>query len=77
MAFQVIKQVKENTDLPVIAKLTPNVTDIVTIALAVQEAKADAISLINTLLGMAIDLDKKTGFSKSGGWFIWSSDKAH
>jgi dihydroorotate dehydrogenase (NAD+) catalytic subunit len=59
MAFQVIKQVKENTDLPVIAKLTPNVTDIVTIALAVQEAKADAISLINTLLGMAIDLDKK------------------
>ena len=59
MVFQVIKQVKENTDLPIIAKLTPNVTDIVTTALAAEAAGADALSLINTLLGMSIDLDKK------------------
>lgn len=59
MAAQVIKMVKANTDLPVIAKLSPNVTDIGTIAKAVEEAGADALSLINTLLGMAIDIHKK------------------
>lgn len=59
MAAKVIKMVKENTDLPVIAKLSPNVTDIGAIAVAVEEAGADALSLINTLLGMAIDLHKK------------------
>ena len=62
MVFQVIKQVKENTDLPIIAKLTPNVTDIVTTALAAEAAGADVSSLINTLLGMSIDLDKKDQF---------------
>lgn len=55
-AAAVVKAVKNNTDLPVIAKLSPNVTDITTIALAVEKAGADIISLINTLQGMAIDI---------------------
>ena len=55
-AGSVIRKVKEVTTKPVIAKLSPNVTDIVSIALACEEAGADAISLINTLLGMRMDL---------------------
>lgn len=55
-AFEVIKAVREATELPIIAKLSPNVTHIQTIAEAVVSAGADAISLINTLLGMAIDI---------------------
>ena len=47
------------TRLPVIAKLTPNVTDITAVARAVEEAGADGISLINTLLGMAIDVERR------------------
>jgi dihydroorotate dehydrogenase (NAD+) catalytic subunit len=57
-AYNCIKAVKENTSYPIIAKLSPNVTDIVEIANAVQEAGADAVSLINTLVGMAIDTEK-------------------
>jgi dihydroorotate dehydrogenase (NAD+) catalytic subunit len=45
------------TGKPVIVKLTPNVTDVTEIARAVEDAGADAVSLINTLLGMAVDLD--------------------
>ncbi|MFA5079712.1 MAG: HisA/HisF-related TIM barrel protein, partial [Dehalococcoidia bacterium] len=47
---------KKSTSLPVMVKLSPNVTDIVEIARAVEDAGADAISLINTLSGMAIDV---------------------
>ncbi len=54
-----IKQIRDNTSYPIIAKLSPNVTDIVEIARAVEEAGADAISLINTLVGMAIDVEKR------------------
>ena len=56
MAAEVTRAVKRNTDLPVIMKLSPNVTDIVSIARAVENAGADAVSLINTLLGLAIDV---------------------
>ena len=56
MAASLIRRVREVSDYPLIAKLTPNVTDIVAIAESVMEAGADAISLINTLKGMAIDL---------------------
>lgn len=56
MAAAVVKAAKESTSLPVIAKLSPNVTDIVAIARAARDAGADAISLINTLMGMAIDI---------------------
>lgn len=59
MAADVIRVVRENTQLPVIAKLSPNVTNIVEIADAVARAGADALALINTLLGMAIDIHKR------------------
>lgn len=58
-AEQVIAAVKKETDLPVIAKLSPNVTDIAEMARAVADGGADAVSLINTLLGMSIDIDKR------------------
>ncbi len=58
LAAQVTSEVKAATTLPVIVKLSPNVADIKEIALAVEEAGADAISLINTLKGMAIDINK-------------------
>ncbi|HHW07932.1 MAG TPA: dihydroorotate dehydrogenase [Clostridia bacterium] len=58
-AAAVIRAVRQATRLPVIAKLSPNVTDIVSIARSVEEAGADAVSLINTLLGMAIDIKQK------------------
>ena len=55
-AAEVTRAVKAVTTKPVIMKLTPNVTDIVSIAKACEEAGADAVSLINTMMGMAIDL---------------------
>ncbi len=55
-AAEIVKAVKAETTKPVIVKLTPNVTDIVSIALACEDAGADAVSLINTFLGMRIDL---------------------
>lgn len=58
-AAQVTKAVKAVTKKPVIVKLSPNVTDITAIAKAVEKAGADGISLINTLLGMRIDLKTK------------------
>jgi dihydroorotate dehydrogenase (NAD+) catalytic subunit len=56
MAAAVTGAVKEKADVPVMVKLSPNVSDITIIARAVEDAGADAISLINTLIGMAIDL---------------------
>jgi len=56
MASRVTKLVRERTKLPIIVKLSPNVTDITVIAKAVEAAGADAVSLINTVLGMAIDV---------------------
>ena len=56
-AAEVTRQVKRVTDLPVIVKLTPNVTDITVIAQSVEAAGADAVSLINTLTGMSIDTE--------------------
>lgn len=56
IAARVTRVVKAETSLPVIVKLTPNVTDITVIAEAVEKAGADAISLINTLTGMSVDL---------------------
>ncbi|OIQ54850.1 dihydroorotate dehydrogenase [Neomoorella thermoacetica] len=59
MAARVTATVKGQTHLPVIVKLTPNVTDITVLARAVEDAGADALSLINTLQGMAIDLETR------------------
>ena len=58
-AVEVTKAVKAVTTKPVIIKLSPNVTDIVSIAKACEDAGADGISLINTLLGMRIDLNRR------------------
>jgi dihydroorotate dehydrogenase (NAD+) catalytic subunit len=58
-AHAVVKLVRESTVKPVLVKLSPNVTDIVEMAHACAEADADALSLINTLTGMAIDLEKR------------------
>lgn len=55
-AAAVTRKVKEATDLPVIVKLTPNVTDITAIAVAVEKAGADALSLINTITAMSVDI---------------------
>ena len=69
-AAEVVKAVKAVTRKPVIVKLSPNVTDIVAIAKACEEAGADGISLINTLLGMRIDLRTKKPViaNKMGGF---------
>lgn len=58
-AIAVTRAVREVYDKTLIVKLSPNVTSITEIALAVEEAGADAVSLINTLLGMAIDAEKR------------------
>lgn len=55
-AAEVVREVKKVTKKPVIIKLSPNVTDIVSIAKACEKAGADGVSLINTLLGMRIDI---------------------
>lgn len=64
-AAEVTRCVRAETHLPVIVKLTPNVTDITVIARAVEEAGADAVSLINTLTGMSIDLKNRTPHLKN------------
>ncbi len=69
-AAEVTKAVKKVTDKPVFIKLSPNVTDIVEIAKACEDAGADGVSLINTLLGMRIDLNRKKPIlaNKMGGF---------
>ena len=69
-AFEVTKAVKAVTKKPVIIKLSPNVTDIVSIAKACEDAGADGISMINTLMGMRINLKTKKPIiaNKTGGY---------
>ena len=69
-AAEVVRAVKAVTTKPIIVKLSPNVTDIVSIAKACEAAGADGISLINTLLGMRIDLRTKKPViaNKMGGF---------
>ncbi|GAF82103.1 unnamed protein product, partial [marine sediment metagenome] len=82
--YELINSVRKATSLPLIVKLTPNVTDIKTIAQAAEEAGADALSLINTLVGMVVDIDshKPKLANVSGGlsgpavkpvalWLVW------
>jgi dihydroorotate dehydrogenase (NAD+) catalytic subunit len=56
---RLVRRVRESCPLPILAKLTPNVTDIVSIASAAAEGGADAISLINTVRGMAVDWKRR------------------
>ena len=75
-AAEVTKAVKAVTKKPVYIKLSPNVTDIVSIAKACEDAGADGISLINTLLGMRIDLkSKKPVIANKMGGFSGSAIK--
>ncbi|MCX6555154.1 MAG: dihydroorotate dehydrogenase [Candidatus Aminicenantes bacterium] len=57
--YRLVKRVKENIAKPLIVKLSPNAADIVAVARAAQEAGADALSLVNTFLGLAVDLEKR------------------
>jgi len=57
--FEVVQAVRQATHLPLITKLSPNVADIVPIARSAQDAGSDAVSLINTVLGMAIDIHQR------------------
>jgi len=57
VVYSLVKRIRRVTELPLIVKLTPNVTDIGQIAKAAQEAGADILSLINTILGMTIDVE--------------------
>ncbi len=70
MAETVTRAVRDVTKKPIIIKLSPNVTDIVSIAKACEAGGADGVSLINTLLGMRIDLKKRKPLlaNKTGGY---------
>ena len=57
--FDVVSAVRKVTTLPVVPKLTPNVTDVASIAKAAEDAGADAVSLVNTFLAMAIDVETR------------------
>ncbi len=59
LTFEVVSAVRKRTNLPLLVKLSPNVTDIAEIARAAETAGADALSLINTLAGMLIDIEEK------------------
>jgi dihydroorotate dehydrogenase (NAD+) catalytic subunit len=59
MLGELVRKVRAATDLPLITKLSPNVTDIVALARAAVDAGSDALSLINTLVGIAIDVEKR------------------
>jgi dihydroorotate dehydrogenase (NAD+) catalytic subunit len=59
LAGQVTRAVRETTDLPIIVKLTPNAPDVVAVARACEEAGADGLTAINTVLGMRIDVAKR------------------
>ncbi|WP_038091590.1 dihydroorotate dehydrogenase [Tumebacillus flagellatus] len=65
-AAHVTESIKKVSKVPVIVKLSPNVTDIVSMAKAVEAAGADAISMINTLVGMSIDLNRKKPLIANG-----------
>lgn len=56
LTYKVVNNIRKVTTLPLIVKLSPNVTDIKVIAVAAEEAGADVLSLINTLVGMAVDV---------------------
>lgn len=68
-AYAITKEIKKIAKQPVIMKLSPNVTDITVVAKAVEDAGADAVSLINTLTGMKIDINRQTFAlaNKTGG----------
>jgi dihydroorotate dehydrogenase (NAD+) catalytic subunit len=69
LAAAVTREVRAACSLPLVVKLTPNVTDIRPVAAAVEEAGADAVTVINTVLGMAIDVERRVPYlgNRTGG----------
>lgn len=69
MVYKVVDKVKTSVNVPVFAKITPNVTDVTSVAISAVKAGADAVVAINTLKAMAIDVDTMTPIlaNKSGG----------
>lgn len=69
MASEMVRAIKAVAKVPVIVKLSPNVTDIVAMAVACEQAGADALSLINTVVGMQIDVERRRPLlaNRSGG----------
>jgi dihydroorotate dehydrogenase (NAD+) catalytic subunit len=63
--YRLVKQIKENTRKPLMVKLSPNTHDVPSIAAAAEEAGADCISLVNTFLGLAVDLKKRAPVFKN------------
>lgn len=63
--YRLVKLIKQNTRKPLIVKLTPNTSDITSIAISAQEAGADCLSLVNTFLGMAVDLKSRAPIFKN------------
>jgi len=63
--YRLVKQIKENTQKPLMVKLSPNAHDVPSIAAAAEEAGADCISLVNTFLGMAVNLKKRAPVFKN------------
>jgi dihydroorotate dehydrogenase (NAD+) catalytic subunit len=57
--YRLVKRVKEHVNKPLIVKLSPNAADIIAVARSAQEAGADALSMVNTFLGLAVDLEKR------------------
>ncbi|MGE5343042.1 MAG: dihydroorotate dehydrogenase [Candidatus Omnitrophota bacterium] len=63
--YRLIKRIKDHTVKPLMAKLTPNAGNILSVALAAEEAGADCLALVNTYLGMAVDLKKRAPVFKN------------
>lgn len=63
--YRLVKMVKEHTQKPLMVKLSPNTHDVPSVAAAAEEAGADSISLVNTFLGMAVNLEKRTPIFKN------------
>jgi dihydroorotate dehydrogenase (NAD+) catalytic subunit len=63
--YRLVKRVKDNTGKPLMVKLTPNAADITSIAMSAEEAGADCLSLVNTFLGMAVDLKSRAPVFKN------------
>ncbi len=66
--YDVVSAVRKATHLPVIPKLTPNVTDVASFARAAEDAGADAVSLVNTFLAMAIDVETRQAEDHQRAW---------
>jgi dihydroorotate dehydrogenase (NAD+) catalytic subunit len=63
--YRLVKQIKQSVSTPIMVKLSPNVTDISAIAISAEEAGADCISLVNTFLGLAVDLKSRKPIFKN------------